>query len=135
MRRWGGCFGRHGRARSVGCVGRCLARVVDARRSPKRVSCMRPITDTSRHLTALLLLLVGACQRETPMRSKDTARQEPPPPPGPEAAPVVTTAWDTTVGAFVVVPAGSNSAAYVIYPEFTSDSALDSVSFSLDAAR
>ena len=80
-------------------------------------------------------MLVGACQREAPMRSKDTARQEPPPPSGPEAAPVVTTVWDTSVGPFVVVPAGSSNAAYVIFPEFTSDSALDSVSFSLDVAR
>ena len=96
---------------------------------------MRPIMDISRLLTALSLMLLGACQRETPMRSKDTARQEPAPPPGPEAAPVVSTAWDTSVGPVVVVPAGSSTAAYVIFPEFTSDSALDSVSFSLDVAR
>lgn len=96
---------------------------------------MRPITGTSRFLTVLSLLFLGACQRETPMRSKDTARQESPPPAEPEAAPVATTVWDTTVGPFVAVPAGSSNAAYVIFPEFTSDSALDSVSFDLEVAR
>jgi hypothetical protein len=80
-----------------------------------------------------LALLLAACRRETPARPNDTARSTVTPPSVSPPDSVSPSAWDVNVGAVLAIPAGSAGSAFVIVPQFTGESSLDSASFDLSA--
>ncbi|MEP7344137.1 MAG: hypothetical protein ABI877_02665 [Gemmatimonadaceae bacterium] len=78
-----------------------------------------------------LVLCLATCRQETPSRSNDTVNIGQPPPAETTGTFIAAPAWDSRAGSTFAVPALGGSAAYLIFPVYTSEFSLDTVTFDM----